>query len=34
MRTPVGGLHFGGEAMSEAYAGYVHGGYYSGIRKS
>ena len=31
LKAPVRGLHFGGEAMSEPYAGYVHGGYYSGI---
>ena len=31
LKSPVGGLHFGGEVMSEAYAGFVHGGYYSGI---
>lgn len=31
LKAPVGGLHFGGEATNEAYTGYVHGGYYSGI---
>ena len=28
----VGTLHFAGEATSARYAGYLHGGYYSGIK--
>lgn len=31
LSKPVGRLHFGGEATSEPYAGYVHGAYFSGI---
>jgi monoamine oxidase len=28
----VDSLHFAGEATSDDYIGYLHGGYYSGIR--
>lgn len=31
LKEPAGQLHFGGEATSDAYSGYVHGGYFSGI---
>ena len=29
---PAGRLHFSGEATSDKYSGYLHGGYFSGIR--
>ena len=31
LAEPLGRLHFGGEATSYQYSGYVHGGYFSGI---
>ena len=31
LREAVGRLHFGGEATSDEYNGYLHGAYYSGI---
>ena len=31
LSQPVGRLHFGGEATSQKYFGFLHGGYFSGI---